>query len=76
MAHRQTAQRPRTGAPGKRATNLSLSSDLLDAAKQLAGKAETMARTFDARASEGRGALDARTGEARTATESRTSRNE
>lgn len=31
----QTARRARSGLPGKRATNLSLSSDVLDAAKQL-----------------------------------------
>lgn len=31
----QTARRIRTGSPGKRATNLSLSSDVLEAAKQL-----------------------------------------
>lgn len=30
-----TARRARTGMPGKRATNLSLSSDVLDAAKHL-----------------------------------------
>ncbi|MBP6036563.1 MAG: type II toxin-antitoxin system CcdA family antitoxin [Azonexus sp.] len=31
----QTARRMRTGSPGKRAANLSLSSDVLEAAKQL-----------------------------------------
>ena len=31
----QTTRRARTGLPGKRATNLSLSSDVLEAAKEL-----------------------------------------
>lgn len=35
MPATQTARRARTGMPGKRATNLSLSSDVLDAAKNL-----------------------------------------
>lgn len=35
MPTTQTARRVRTGKPGKRATNLSLSSDVLEAARQL-----------------------------------------
>lgn len=35
MPATQTVRRTRTGVPGKRAINLSLSSDVLDAAKQL-----------------------------------------
>ncbi|MBM4128209.1 MAG: post-segregation antitoxin CcdA [Nitrospira sp.] len=35
MPATQAARRARTGMPGKRATNLSLSSDVLDAAKHL-----------------------------------------
>lgn len=35
MPATQTARRARTGLPGKRATNLSLSSDVLEAAKDL-----------------------------------------
>lgn len=35
MPTNQTARRPRTGVTSKRATNLTLSSDVLDAAKQL-----------------------------------------
>ena len=35
MPSTRTHQRTRTGPPGKRAVNLSLSSDILDAAKQL-----------------------------------------
>lgn len=35
MSATHIARRVRTGLPGKRATNLSLSSDVLDAAKQL-----------------------------------------
>lgn len=35
MPATQSARRARTGMPGKRATNLSLSSDVLDAAKHL-----------------------------------------
>lgn len=35
MPPTQTARRPRAGLSGKRATNLSLSSDVLDAAKRL-----------------------------------------
>lgn len=35
MPTTQTVRRTRTGVPGKRAINLSLSSDVLDAAKQL-----------------------------------------
>lgn len=35
MSTTQTVRRTRTGSPGKRATNLSLSSDVLEAAKNL-----------------------------------------
>ena len=35
MQTRQTVRRTRTGLPGKRATNVSLSSDVLEAAKDL-----------------------------------------
>lgn len=35
MPTTQTARRTKTGSPSKRPTNLSLSSDVLDAAKQL-----------------------------------------
>jgi antitoxin CcdA len=35
METTQTIRRARTGLPGKRATNLSLSSDVLEAAKEL-----------------------------------------
>lgn len=35
MPATQTTRRARTGLPGKRATNLSLSSDVLEAAKEL-----------------------------------------
>jgi len=35
MQARQAARRVRAGTPGKRATNLSLSGDVLDAAKKL-----------------------------------------